>query len=543
MGRVKLQQELAAQKGVFFHSVCQNVARRMYPSQSCDQRPMELLHRGVSATGYLERFGGFGKSRDLGQIAWQVLMLMDHLQVDNLPAAKDSAARLLVCQEQGSMDAGHLDIGLLLSLAEDPPSTGALLYQGARHDRAEMSRLGVISKGGTSAGCSPYSKDEGQGSCKAELEEGQKSSGGRSRGVNYDGEAAHVPECFVHPDFKGGSKSKTNKQKASQVPLPCLEECISFPKLLAALPRWILSSRTPFACFFSQVVSHPALCFRGFPLTFASARTFQRWGPQTVSSSLDLPTSQKAGSSCGGRSTQLQSVYELHGVLGSPEKDVEASDAFIAVGTRVDSSEAARSRGIAVVSAPPEKLAGLVALTARVFQLPIISRTLASRITGSWTSVLLHRRCLSCVLDRIYAFGVRDEKNENEVLSSPRAAARGLALCCALAFVSGSEVSVPYASRLFATDASLHKGAIVSREIPKEPSAAIWLGGDKKGAYTKLDNTFACAPKHLGLSGAGEDDPQEEPVMKPSHGLDFALTLLKSVEVRESFLHMQQSWG
>ena len=278
-------------------------------------------------------------------------------------------------------------------------------------------------------------------------------------------------------------------------------------------------------------VSHPALCFRGFPLTFASARTFQRWGPQTVSSSLDLPTSQKAGSSCGGRSTQLQSVYELHGVLGSPEKDVEASDAFIAVGTRVDSSEAARSRGIAVVSAPPEKLAGLVALTARVFQLPIISRTLASRITGSWTSVLLHRRCLSCVLDRIYAFGVRDEKNENEVLSSPRAAARGLALCCALAFVSGSEVSVPYASRLFATDASLHKGAIVSREIPKEPSAAIWLGGDKKGAYTKLDNTFACAPKH------------QEPVMKPSHGLDFALTLLKSVEVRESFLHMQQSWG
>ena len=46
--------------------------------------------------------------------------------------------------------------------------TGALLYQGARHDHAEMSRLGVISKGGTSAGCSPYSKDKGQGSCKAQ---------------------------------------------------------------------------------------------------------------------------------------------------------------------------------------------------------------------------------------------------------------------------------------------------------------------------------------------------------------------------------------
>ena len=49
-------------------------------------------------------------------------MLMDHLQGDNLPAAKDAAALLMVCLEQGAMDAGHLDIGLLLSLAEDPPA-------------------------------------------------------------------------------------------------------------------------------------------------------------------------------------------------------------------------------------------------------------------------------------------------------------------------------------------------------------------------------------------------------------------------------------
>ena len=58
MGRARLQQELAAHRGVFFHSVCQNMARRMYPSQSCDMQPLDLLHRGVSATRYLERFGG-----------------------------------------------------------------------------------------------------------------------------------------------------------------------------------------------------------------------------------------------------------------------------------------------------------------------------------------------------------------------------------------------------------------------------------------------------------------------------------------------------
>lgn len=122
MGRSKLQQELAAQKGSFFVAVCQNMARRMSPSQPCEQQPMELYHRGVSATRYLERFGGFGKVKDLGQLVWQVGIIMDHLQCDNLPAAKDATSLLMVCLEQSAMDAGHLEIGLLLSLAEDPPA-------------------------------------------------------------------------------------------------------------------------------------------------------------------------------------------------------------------------------------------------------------------------------------------------------------------------------------------------------------------------------------------------------------------------------------
>ena len=76
-----------------------------------------------------------------------------------------------------------------------------------------------------------------------------------------------------------------------------------------------------------------------------------------------------------------------HRVLGSPEKDVAASDSFTAIGTKIESSSAARSRGVCLVSSPPEKVASLVALTARVFRLPVISRTLASRVAGSWTSV------------------------------------------------------------------------------------------------------------------------------------------------------------
>ena len=224
---------------------------------------------------------------------------------------------------------------------------------------------------------------------------------------------------------------------------------------------------------------------------------------------------------------RAKEIYTIHGVLGSPEKDVEASDAFTAVGTRVNSSKQARSRGVAVVSSPPEKIASLIALTAKVFQLPIISRSLASRISGSWTSVLLHRRCLSCVLDKIYAIGVRGESDEDEVLTLTRSTAQELALCCVLSLVAGSDVSVPYASRVFASDASLRKGAIVSRDIPEGLSAVLWLGGDKRGAYTKLDNPFACSLKHLGLCDAGEDEGEEPPVEQPSHGLDFAFDFVE----------------
>lgn len=82
-----------------------------------------LRDRGVTPTQYLERFGGFGRTRDLGFIIWQVAMVLNHMQEDNHMAAKDAAALLFVCLEQAAMDNGNLQVGLLLSLTEDPPAS------------------------------------------------------------------------------------------------------------------------------------------------------------------------------------------------------------------------------------------------------------------------------------------------------------------------------------------------------------------------------------------------------------------------------------
>ena len=120
-GRMRLQQELALHKGTFFNAVMANMSRRMNPASPSDSSPMELMNKGVCMTKYVERFGGFGKSREMGFVMWQVAMIMGYLQTENWMAARDSAALLCVCLEQTAMDT-TMDVGLLLALVEDPPS-------------------------------------------------------------------------------------------------------------------------------------------------------------------------------------------------------------------------------------------------------------------------------------------------------------------------------------------------------------------------------------------------------------------------------------
>ena len=123
LGRQRLQAELAAHRGTFFTSVLQSMSRRMRPAMSADVGMGDLRDRGVTPTQYLERFGGFGRTKDVGMIIWQVAMIMNHLQEDNVQAAKDAISLLFVCLEQTALDGGSMQVGLLLSLTEDPPAS------------------------------------------------------------------------------------------------------------------------------------------------------------------------------------------------------------------------------------------------------------------------------------------------------------------------------------------------------------------------------------------------------------------------------------
>ncbi len=122
-GRVRLQQELSAQKGVFFDAVVQSMARRMSPTSPLEADHQALLNRGVSGTRYLERFGGYGRQRELGHLMFQIMTVFDFMMSNNGPASRDALALLAVMVEQMVMDNGRIEVANLLVLQEDPPAS------------------------------------------------------------------------------------------------------------------------------------------------------------------------------------------------------------------------------------------------------------------------------------------------------------------------------------------------------------------------------------------------------------------------------------
>eukprot|EP00435_Cladocopium_sp_Y103_P041189 s1447_g11.t1 len=122
MGRAKLQAELSTHSGLFFQSVLRSMARRMQPTMPATGSPEDFLRRGICGTLYMERYGGFGRHRDLGMILYQIMCIMDFLQAGNVGAAQDATALLAVCIDQAVLDGGRFDLAALLTLQEDPPS-------------------------------------------------------------------------------------------------------------------------------------------------------------------------------------------------------------------------------------------------------------------------------------------------------------------------------------------------------------------------------------------------------------------------------------
>ena len=118
------------------------------------------------------------------------------------------------------------------------------------------------------------------------------------------------------------------------------------------------------------------------------------------------------------------------------------------------------SQGCVTVGAPRSKRLALAALSLRVARLAGVTPKLASKLSGNWSSILLYRRCLSCVVDGLFALGALSEESEEKVIPLPRKIARELVVLACLSPVICTNVAVDYLGRVFASDASLQKGAL-----------------------------------------------------------------------------------
>ena len=102
-------------------------------------------------------------------------------------------------------------------------------------------------------------------------------------------------------------------------------------------------------------------------------------------------------------------IYEAAGLEGSVEKDIDAQNVFKAAGAEIISSASAVQRGLTLVGAPVEKRLALAALSLRAARLKFASSKLLARLAGSWTSVLLYRRCLASSVDFFFKLGAEAE--------------------------------------------------------------------------------------------------------------------------------------
>ena len=284
-GRQRLQQELSMQRGTFFSSIYVQMARRMQPARVAEAAPGDLVARGVTATSYLERYGGYGRCRDLGHIAWQVGMVLDHLQTDNVAAAKDALALLLVCLEKasGRREAGHwiapLAPGRPAGCPVHQSQPGGILQRKSfcSPSGAEVDRHST----GVHKGAGHYLNKKGR-SGKAHSQHHKRLGSSRSKeSTKAAGKAGGLEEEGAH---RGGGSITADGLPFSCPALQLHTATTTVLKALASLPRLILASRTPFASFLAQSFhiqrcgSVPASVV--FPLPLADFGLFASSGPK-----------------------------------------------------------------------------------------------------------------------------------------------------------------------------------------------------------------------------------------------------------------------
>ena len=181
-------------------------------------------------------------------------------------------------------------------------------------------------------------------------------------------------------------------------------------------------------------------------------------------------------------------VYAKHEIIGSDDKDIVGSRKAKIIGASVNASEKCQKKGHVLVAAPAEKRYALSWISFQVSQLTHTTDALHLCLIGGWTSALMFRRPFMSILQS--SFQLVDmaffNASSPKLVSLPRKVATELCLLGVLAPLCVADVAVDFCTELFATDASLNKGAIVKSRIDKDLATCLLRCCRSKGGYSKL---------------------------------------------------------
>ena len=159
-----------------------------------------------------------------------------------------------------------------------------------------------------------------------------------------------------------------------------------------------------------------------------------------------------------------QRAYHDFSLIGSPDKDVKGATRAKVIGAEVAADEVALSCKCPSVSAPAQKRFGLSWISFQIAQLSHTMDSLHLSLLGGWTSVLMFRRPFMSILQEAFHLVPSIEVSDKhaKLVPLPRRVATELVLLACLAPLIKTDISVPFCEKLFATDASSDRGAVVS---------------------------------------------------------------------------------
>ena len=201
---------------------------------------------------------------------------------------------------------------------------------------------------------------------------------------------------------------------------------------------------------------------------------------------------------------RAKEIYQEQDIYGSDDKDVIGMRTFKIVGAEVDASPGLVKEGAVLCAAPSGKRLALASVAALSSSWPFTSDSLHASLVGSLVSAFMFRRPMMAIMNEVFHVIPSDELDaENPQLRKlGKLAAEEFALSAALLPVAASNLAVPMAKKVYATDASNMMGGIASTEVPEEFAKAFWRSADKKGKNVPMMSA--------GLALVKEYDPDFE---------------------------------